>query len=184
MFNVLIIMLIVLASNVTMASIYSREGKTSYMLKAMPVNYMSALAFKLMIRATIVVLSIALTMVLYSNYCKINFVRYDLLFFTFVFIYLGHLLWSAELDFMNPKDNLYAALGQNVNNPNETTSAILTFIIAFAMMGISFFLISTEVSNAFIKLFLIGLVFLLVRLGLFILKILAYGTSRAERRDN
>ena len=184
MFNVLIIMLIVLASNVTMASIYSREGKTSYMLKAMPVNYMASLAFKLMIRATIVVLSIALTMILYSNYCKINFVRYDLLFFTFVFIYLGHLLWSAELDFMNPKDNLYAALGQNVNNPNETTSAILTFIIAFAMMGISFFLISTEVSNAFIKLFLIGLVFFLARLGLFILKILAYGTSRAERRDN
>ena len=167
-----------------MASIYSREGKTSYMLKVMPVNYMSALAFKLMIRATIVVLSLALTMILYSNYCKINFVRYDLLFFTFVFIYLGHLLWSAELDFMNPKDNLYATLGQNVNNPNETTSAILTFIIAFAMMGISFFLISTEVSNAFIKLFLIGLVFFLVRLGLFILKILAYGTSRAERRDN
>ena len=184
MFNVLIIMLIVLASNVTMASIYSREGKTSYMLKAMPVNYMASLGFKLLIRATIVVASLALTMVLYSTYCKITFIRYDLLFFTFVFIYLGHLLWSAELDFMNPKDNLYAALGQNVNNPNETTSAILTFIISFAMMGISFFLISTEVSRAFIKLFIIGLVFFLIRLGLFVLKILAYGTSRAERRDS
>ena len=184
MFNVLIIMLIVLASNVTMASIYSREGKTSYMLKAMPVNYMASLAFKLIIRAVIVIASLAATIILYSTYCKISFIRYDLLFFTFVFIYLGHLLWSAELDFMNPKDNLYAALGQNVNNPNETTSAILTFIISFAMMGISFFLISTEVSNAFIKLFIIGLIFFLARLGLFVLKILAYGTSRAERRDS
>ena len=184
MFNVLIIMLIVLASNVSMASIYSREGKTSYMLKAMPVNYMASLAFKLIIRSVIVIASLGLTCYLYSFYCKINFIRFDLLFFTFAFIYLGHLLWSAELDFMNPKDNLYAAIGTNVNNPNETTSAILTFVISFAMMGISFFLISTEVAYAFVKLFLIGLVFFLVRLLLFVLKIKGYGTSRAERRDN
>ena len=184
MFNVLIVMLIVLASNVSMASIYSREGKTSYMLKAMPVNYMASLGFKLVIRAFIVIASLGLTCYLYSFYCKINFVRYDLLFFTFVFIYLGHLLWSAELDFMNPKDNLYAAIGTNVNNPNENLSAVLTFIIAFAMMGISFFLISTEVVYAFTKMFLIGLAFFLVRLGLFVLKIIGYGTSRSERRDS
>ena len=184
MFNVLIVMLIVLASNVSMASIYSREGKTSYMLKAMPVNYMASLAFKLIIRSFIVIASIGLTCYLYSFYCKINFVRYDLLFFTFSFIYLGHLLWSAELDFMNPKDNLYAALGTNVNNPNENISAVLTFIIAFLMMGISYFLVSTEVVYAFTKLFIIGLVFFIVRLGLFVLKIIGYGTSRSERRDN
>ena len=184
MFNVLIIMLIVLASNVSMASIYSREGKTSYMLKAMPVNYMASLGFKLIIRAVIVIASLGLTCFLYSLYCKIDFVRYDLLFFTFVFIYLGHLLWSAELDFMNPKDNLYAAIGTNVNNPNETISAVLTFLIAFIMMGISFFLVSTEVIYAFNKLFIIGLVFFIVRLGLFVLKIIGYGTSRSERRDN
>ena len=154
------------------------------MLKAMPVNYMASLGFKLIIRAFIVLASIGLTCYLYSFYCKIAFVRYDLLFFTFAFIYLGHLLWSAELDFMNPKDNLYAAIGTNVNNPNENLSAVLTFIIAFAMMGISFFLISTEVVYAFVKMFLIGLVFFLIRLGLFVLKIIGYGTSRSERRDS
>ena len=184
MFNVLIIMLIVLASNVSMASIYSREGKTSYMLKAMPINYMASLTFKLVIRAFIVIASIGLTCFLYSLYCKIPYVRYELLFFTFVFIYVGHLLWSAELDFMNPKDNLYATIGTGVNNPNETTSAILTFVIAFLTMGISYFLISTEVSLAFYKLFFIGLAFCAVRIFLFVYKIKGYGTSRSERRDN
>lgn len=184
MFNVLITMLIVLASNVSMASIYSREGKTSYMLKAMPINYMASLTFKLVIRAFIVLCSIGLTCYLYSFYCKIAFVQYGLLFFTFAFVYLGHLLWSAEMDFMNPKDNLYAAVGNNVNNPNETTSAILAFVISFLMMGLSFFLVSTEVSLAFVKLFLIALAFFLLRVLLFLLKIKGYGTSRAERRDN
>ena len=184
MFNVLIIMLITLSSNVSMASIYSREGKTSYMLKAMPINYMASLTFKLIIRAFLVVASIGLTCILYSRYCKIDYVRYDLLFFAFSFIYLGHLLWSAELDFMNPKDNLYAAIGTSVNNPNEVTSAIITFLIAFLMMGISYFLVSKEVTYAFLKIMLIGLAFFLVRAWLFGSKIIGYGTSRHERINN
>jgi hypothetical protein len=38
-------------------------------------------------------------------------------------------------------------------------------------------------SSVFIKMFIIGLAFLLARIGLFGAKVRAYGTSRAERRD-
>lgn len=184
MFNVLIILLITLASNVSMASIYSREGSTSYMLKAAPVNYMRTLASKLVIRAVIVSASILATSIIYHNYSNVSYLRVDLLFFTFLFTYLAHLTWSAELDFMNPQDRLYSEVGINVNNPNETVSAVLGFIIAVVYMGMTFFFISKEVTYAFTKLLLISIAFLIIRLGLFYLKIVGYGTSRAERRNN
>ena len=85
---------------------------------------------------------------------------------------------------MNPQDRLYSEVGVNVNNPNETISAILTFIIALAMMGLTYFFVNKEVSLSFIKLMIIAGLFFLCRLGLFIMRILGYGTSRAERRDN
>ena len=184
MFNVLIIMLIILASNVSIASIYSREGKASYMLKAMPVNYMGALTSKLIIRALIVIASIVMTCIVYKGYSKISYIRTDLLCASFVFVYLGHLIWSAELDFMKPQDRLYAEIGSSVTNPNETVSSVLTFIISFAFMGITFFLVSREIRTAFYQILLISFAFFVARVVLFVLKILGYGTSRSERRDN
>lgn len=184
MFNVLIIMLIALASNVSVASIYSREGKASYMLKAMPIDYMKALTSKLIIRCVIVVSSLLVTSIIYSSYSNIHYLRPDLLFFSFAFVYLGHLLWSAELDFMNPQDRLYSEIGANVANPNEAISSVLTFIISFVFMGITFFLVSREIRTAFYQILIISFIFFAARLALFILKIKGYGTSRAERRDN
>ena len=184
MFNVLIIMLIVLASNVSIASIYSREGKASYMLKAMPIDYMKALASKLIIRSVIVVASLLVTSIIYNSYSDLHYLRADLLFFSFVFVYLGHLIWSAELDFMNPQDRLYSEVGANVTNPNETISSVLTFIISFAFMGITFFLVSREIRTAFYQILIISFIFFATRVALFVLKIRGYGTSRSERRDN
>ena len=182
-FNILIIMLITLSSNVSMASIYSREGNASYMLKAAPVNYKLTLASKLVIRATIVCASLLATCIIYNYYTPILGLRVDMLFLTFVFAYLAHLVWSAELDFMNPQERLYQEVGVNVNNPNEIVSAILTFVIAGVYTFICFFLVSKEVSLAYIKLLLISIAFLIIRVGLFLLKIIGYGTSRAERRN-
>ena len=184
MFNVLIIMLIALASNVSVASIYSREGKASYMLKAMPIDYMKALTSKLIVRGVIVVSSLLVTSIIYSSYSNIHYLRPDLLFFSFAFVYLGHLLWSAELDFMNPQDRLYSEVGANVTNPNEVISSVLTFIISFVFMGITFFLVSREIRTAFYQILIISFIFFAARLALFIFKIKGYGTSRAERRDN
>ena len=183
-FNILIIMLITLSSNVSMASIYSREGNASYMLKAAPVNYLLTLTSKLVIRAFIVVASLLATCIIYHYYSPITYLRPDLLFLTFTLAYLAHLTWSAELDFMNPQDRLYQEVGVNVNNPNEIISAVLTFIIAGIYTGVGYFLVTTELSLSFIKLLIISAAFFIIRVGLFYLKIYAYGTSRSEERRN
>lgn len=186
-FNGLIVTMILCASNVSMASIYSREGMASYLLKVTPTNYMKSLTTKLIIRMVIVVASIIFTMVIYSQKCSLNYVRFDLLFFSFLFVYLGHLLWCAELDYMNPQDRLYAEVGQqtgNITNPNETIAAIMTFLISGVFAGIIYFLCNENPLNAFTKIFFVALIFFLARLTLFVMKIFGYGTSRNERTNN
>ena len=182
-FNALIIGMILCASNVSMASIYSREGSASYLLKASPTNYMKALATKLIIRAAIVIASLVFTTFIYSWKCSLGYVRFDLFFFAFLFIYLGHLLWSAELDYMNPQDRLYAEVGQvgNITNSNETLSAVFAFIISIAFAGIVYFFEKESLVDGFTRIFFVALIFFVCRLALFILKILGFGTSRSER---
>ena len=186
-FNVLIISMIICATNVAISSIYSREGSASYLLKITPTNLMKSLATKLIIRTAIVTASLIFTMFIYSSKCSLDHVRFDLLFFAFLFIYLGHLLWSAELDYMNPQDRLYAEVGQqqgNVSNPNETLSSILSLLIPIVFTAIVFFFYDENPITSFRKIFFVALLFFVARLILFVLKIVGYGTSRNERTAN
>lgn len=185
LFNTLIISMIPLASNVTMASIYSREGASSYMLKYAPINYIASLSSKLIIRAIIVTASIAFSTVVFVWKTDISYINPVLLFFAVWSLYIGHLIWSAELDFMNPMEKLYITSGEGaVSNPNETTSAILTFLISGVFAGLSYFFIFDDVLSGFIKVFLVCVAFLIVRILMFVLRIIGYGTSRSEGRDN
>ena len=61
---------------------------------------------------------------------------------------------------------------------------VITFIISFVFMGITFFLVSREIRTAFYQILIISFIFFATRVALFILKIKGYGTSRLERRDN
>ncbi len=186
-FNSLIITLIVCASNVFMASIYSREGSSSYLLKVTPTNYIKSLSIKLIIRMVIVTASLVFTIIIYNQKSPVTNINFTLFFFAFLFIYLGHLLWSAELDYMNPQDRLYAEVGQqtgNVSNPNETLSTVLAFIIPVVFTAIVYFFCDENMVRAFRRIFIIALIFFVARLVLFIMKIIGYGTSRNERTAN
>ena len=182
--NFLIILLIFLASNVSMASIYSREGKASYLLKASPTNYMKSLTIKLVLRAVLMTLSLVLTFALYQLYSNINFIDWASAFFGIWFIYLAHLLWCAELDYMKPQDKLYSEVGGSVNNPNETLASILAFVVSGLTTFLTYFFISKEGRRGFAIIMVFGLIFLLSRIALFVFKIIAYGTSRQEGREN
>ena len=182
MFNILIMLLIPLVSNVSMASIYSREGESSYLLKASPSNYIKTLTSKLFLRWILMALSLVATTVVYSHYCSVFFNRPMLVFFALLFVYTAHLIWSAELDYMNPQDQLYKEVGEgNIANSNETLSGILAFVITALFVVISLILLKEDVSVAFTKLLVIGALLLACRVLLAVLKIKAYRTSRGER---
>ena len=188
--NVVILFLLFLGSNVNMASVYSKEGQTAYLLKTTPVNYQASLLAKLLVRAFMMSLSLVASIIVFDRYVTIQGALTPLfLAFGLFFFYLGHLVWSAELDYMNPQDKLYAETGENENisNPNETTSLVIAVIISGIIGFLTYFLLGEPVvlpAFAILKLAIIGFVFLLARLYLFFKKTQAYTTSRGERGKN
>lgn len=182
MFNILIIVMIPLVSNVAFASVYSKEGESSYLLKASPSNYTKTLTSKLVLRWFLMCASLIATIAVYNHYCDLSFNKPLWLLFAVLMVYTGHMIWSAELDFMNPQDRLYKEVGEgNISNPNENVSGILAFVITALFTVISLILLNEDVNHVFYKLFFIAALFLICRILLAVLKIRGYSTSRGER---
>ena len=184
-FDIVLVLLMMLTTNISMASIYSREGKTSYMLKAMPIDFIRTLGTKLLFRLFLMIISIIATTIVFGLTNNRYYAKPVMFGFILFFIYAGHLLWSAELDYMNPQDKLYAETGAgNISNPNETISSILGMIIAAVIGFLTYFFLDDNNSLAMLKIMLIALVFFIARVFFFIARVKAYSTSRGERGKN
>ena len=174
-FGILIILLIVLNSNTYPASILSRDGRSSYLLKTHPSKYPILMFSKLFPTATFGALSIALTLPVFILFAKIPVIDSVLLILSIGMIYVAHLFFCAELDLMNPQSELYATVGANQNNPNETKATASAFLIAFLTAGIMFLLLyEASAFSAFIKLAIIALIAMIYRIYLFLAKLKLY----------
>ena len=88
--------------------------------------------------------------------------------------------YSKKKQSIDSKDNN----SENVSNPNETLSAVLSFLIPAICALIFFFFYNDQRGSVYIKFMLIAIAFLVCRILLFYLKILGYSTSRTERKNN
>lgn len=100
-----------------------------------------------------------------ANY-PISLLNIFVLFFALSFIYIGHMLYSAGLDFTNIKSNF---LNDGTTPKQFKTSTILAFIIPFAIMGL-FYLYIGDGSTAYLKIMIIGIIYLIINIVLFIFK--------------
>ena len=71
--------------------------------------------------------------------------------------YLAHMFFSAEQDIMNPQQQIYATMGENENNPNESKSTIVAFVLSFALAAATFLLLDEGRGYVYVKLLLVGL---------------------------
>ena len=156
-FNILIILLIVLNANGAVASIFSRDGRSSYLIKTLPSKYMLPIATKLLPSTAFGVLSIAATYVILLLTLPLTPVQSLFIILSAEFIYIAHMLFSAEQDLMNPQTELYASVGSSESNPNEMKSTVSAFIIAFAVAALTFFLLIEGAGNVYLKLLLISI---------------------------
>ena len=62
--------------------------------------------------------------------------------FAILFLHLGHMIFSAGLDIMNPQNEQYATSGEVIDNPNENKSTIFAFIISIVFAIVSYKLFS------------------------------------------
>ncbi|MBR5817368.1 MAG: hypothetical protein IKY62_01855, partial [Clostridia bacterium] len=174
-FDVLILLLILLNSNTYPASIFSRDGRSSYLLKTQPSKYPILIFSKLLPSATFGALAVVISLPIFLLFAEIPPLDSVLLILGIGMIYIAHLLYCAELDIMNPQTELYATVGESKSNPNETKATASAFIIAFLTAGIVFLLLfEGEAFSAFIKLAIVAAIALVYRLHLFLSKLELY----------
>ena len=173
-FNILIILLMMLSSNVILASIYSSEGNSAYLNKIVPVAFGIPLTSKLVTNACICILSIIASVIIIEVFSGIGIFATILLSLSLILVYIAHIYWSAELDLMNPQNRLYQTTGKGDKNPNELKSTIIAFLASALFAFISFFLMKENINVVFVKLLFISLIFCAVRVYLFYTKIKLY----------
>jgi hypothetical protein len=174
-FNILIILLVSLNANCSSASIFSRDGRSSYLIKAQPSKYPILVLSKLLPNTVFMVGSLILTLVVLLITLPVSFIDAFTLMAGLGCVYLTHMLYSAELDLMNPQIELYATIGNDDNNPNETKSTVTAFLIAFLITAaMLLLLIENAGPYTYLKLFAIAFAAMCYKTFVFFQKLRLY----------
>lgn len=174
-FNVLIILLVALNANTYAASIYSRDGRSSYLIKTQPTNPFGLLVAKLVPTTAFVTVAFIITFFIVWGLCNLTLFNSLCLMLGLYFIYLTHLLYCAEFDIMNPQTEVYATVGSTDSNPNENKATAIAFIASFLIAGVVLLLLCLqEKQNLYLKLLLVSLAVLVYKVLIFHQKIKLY----------
>ncbi len=174
-FNVLIILLIALNSNVYAASIYSKDGRSSYLIKTQPTDPIWLILAKLMPNTIFVTISLITTAFVTKSLTTLSTIDVVFLFFGIFFIYLTHLFLCAESDIMNPQIEIYATIGNNESNPNEIKATAFAFGASFVIaIIVMLLLMARENHSVYFRLALVSLVALCWKVYIFISKVKLY----------
>ncbi len=87
---------------------------------------------------------------------------------------LAHLLWSAELDVMNPQTENFQTLGMDYDNPNERKSLLIGTIIAMLVAVVLYFFGTEGSISADVKVMLVIMAFFGARVYLFYIRTKLY----------
>ena len=173
-FNILMILLIALSSSTSIAHIYSEEGASSYLQKTIPRPYVQTLSSKLVVNTIFITIAIIASVSIFASFVGYSFGQGVLIFLMVELAYLGHLLWSAELDLMNPQTWQYQTTGTHINNPNEIRSTIYALLMSVLLAFLTYFFIGENLVTVWYKVLFVAVLFFALRLYLYINKIKVY----------
>ncbi len=173
-FNMVIIMLLTMSTNIDMAHVFSEEGASAYINKTIPKSYLLILSSKLVINVVLMSASIAVATWIYSTFVHYTSAQICMIFFTLEFAYLSHLLISVQSDITNPQNQQYATTGSHASNPNDTRSGIMGYIMAIFVAFWSYFLIQENSATVWNKMVAITGVFFVFQLWMYITKAKLY----------
>lgn len=174
-FNVLIILLVALNANCYASSIFSKDGRSSYLIKTQPSKYPILILSKLLPNTVFMVGSFIVTFAIMLETTSLGFVNALALIASLGCIYLAHMLYSAELDLMNPQIEIYATMGNSDSNANETKSTLTSFLIAFIVTAAVLLLImENRTTYTYAKVFIVSFAALCYKTFVFFQKIKLY----------
>lgn len=173
-FNLLIILLVTLNANASTASVFSREGRSSYLIKTQPSKYPLLIISKLLPNMTFCLVSIVATYVILLLTTSIGAVDTTLLMLSVTMTYIAHMLYCADQDLMNPQFELYATVGASEINKNEMKATVTAFLIAFIAAGLSFVLLLGVGISVYLKFIVISLAAVSYRVYIFFSNLRVY----------
>ncbi len=173
-FNLLIMLLVVMLTNIDIASVYSRDGASSYLNKVQPASYTTLLFSKLFFPLAVTLLGVSLTTAVFASFATLPIIDSIMLGIVVFMIYTAHLFSSAESDIMNPQYEQYATFNDQANNPNETTAGVFAILTSVTVFIIALFLSSNSTSGLWFMLALAATVFAAAKVGTYIMKIKAF----------
>ena len=155
-FNILIILLIMLMTNIDIASVYSRDGSSSYLNKVQPTPYATLLISKLIFPMIITLIGVIFTINVFAIESGMKPVDAIMIGIMIYGVYIAHLFSSAERDIMNPQYEQYATFNDQANNPNESGAGIMAIIMSAVVFVIALFLSSRGDATVWIKLAIVS----------------------------
>lgn len=173
-FNVIIILLIMLMTNIDIASVYSRDGSSSYLNKVQPAPYAILLYSKLFFPMIIALVGTIFTVNIFAIESSLKPLDAAMIGVTVYGIYVAHLFSSAESDIMNPQYEQYATFNDQASNPNESSSGIMAIIVSAIVFIIALFLSSRSDATTWVKLAVVAIVFASFKIFTFVSKIKAF----------
>jgi len=173
-FNALIMLLILLMTNMDIASVYSRDGFSSYLNKVQPTPYGLLLFAKLFYPLVLAFIGTAFSTVVFGLLSSVSTKGAVFIGITVYGIYAGHLFASAERDIMNPQTKQYATFSNQFNNPNERASAIIGIILPLIVFAVALFLSSSEGESAWVKLAIVAIAYAAFKVYTYFMKIKAF----------
>lgn len=173
-FNVVIILLIMLMTNIDIASVYSRDGTSSYLNKVQPAPYSILLYSKLFFPMIIALVGTVFTINIFAIESSLSPIDAAMIGIMVYAVYVAHLFSSAESDIMNPQYEQYATFNDQASNPNESSSGITAIIISAVVFIFALFLSSRSDKATWIKLAAVAIAFASFKVFTYISKIKAF----------
>ena len=155
-FNIIVILLMMMMTNIDIASVYSRDGSSSYLNKVQPAPYATLLLSKLIFPMVIALIGCAFTVNIFKIESDLSTADACMIGIMIYAVYLAHLFSSAEKDIMNPQYEQYATFNEQTNNPNETASGIGVIILSAVVFVLALFFSSRNDPAAWIKLAIVA----------------------------
>ena len=145
-FTAMIMLLILTLTSIDLASVYSRDGASSYLNKVQPTPYAVLLYAKLFFPMVIALIGTLFTTSLFADFTTLSKSDVFLFGLSIYSVYLFHLFSSAEMDIMNPQYKMYATFNDQSGNPNEAKSAILG-VLSSALVFLIVLLLSLKTAK-------------------------------------
>ena len=164
----MIIITLLTTYNSNQSAVFSSEGLEFAVLKTAPSKTMNIGWAKMTVAAAVNVVALIVNVVMLTFIADISDGNLVLMFWTMLFASLAHILWSCQLDLLNPKFADYAAKGGMVNdNKNIAKAMFIGFLLGTLYGFLTLLIMMDNFSTSWLRIVLLSFALFAARLYLY-----------------